>query len=177
MNLTKPLTAAAAALATAGLLAAPAQAREPLDTTTVSGDDCVDRGITNYYVHSGDDVDPVAIHNAGFVFQTHRCDVNGFRLYKSNSDTLAELNFARQFLIDAAEDSWKPMVFCRTSETTAYFLDLAKVWGLWNITELNEAEMTQYADWTHEYAQRHGCRTIEPLAGKRPAAKRTLTVG
>jgi len=171
MNIARIIATATLTAVCAGvtLVGAPAQAAPShLNTAVVNGDRCHDRGVTNYYVHHWQAVPVQKILNSTMVFAEHRCWVNGFRLYKANANTPAEVAFARHFLSVAAplgdpDPQVKPTVFCRTKPGHAYFLDLAYFWA--DISPLNVAERHHYTAWAHAYAQRHGCRVFLPKTG------------
>ena len=152
------LTAVALVAATAMLTAPATAAPRHESTTIVNGDRCKDGGVTWYYVHHWQAVPAQKILNSTMRFREHRCYVNGFRLYKSSSDTPAEVRFARHFL--ATDRPAKPTIFCRTTPGHAYFLDLRFFWA--DITPLNAAERHHYTGWAHAYADRHGCRLFLP---------------
>lgn len=155
------LTLALVALLAAAALAAPAQSATRHESTeVVNGDLCTNRGVTNYYVHHWQRVPVRKILDSPYVFHEHKCSVNGFRLYKSSSDTAAEVTFARHFL--KTDRPKKPTIFCRTTPGHAYFLDLGFYWGVQGWDHLNAAEQHHYAGWAHDYARRHGCRLFTP---------------
>jgi hypothetical protein len=150
--------ALALALALALAPAAPAGA----DTSYVGPGRCDPRGTTNYYVHLGDPIDPEEILDSPYVFRENKCEVNGFRLYKSVSNTRGEARFARRFLREDTAHSKAPVVYCRSARDHAYFLDLAFYWGLFGVKHRNRAEKARYAPWARAYARRHGCHLFVP---------------
>ena len=151
-----------AAVAAASTLAVMSPAHAALDTSFVGGDRCVDKNISHFYVHLGDDIDPNQIINSPFTFQEQECRVNGFRLYKSRSNTRGEANFVRKFLREDRVTSKHPVVYCRLDESHAYLLDLAHEWGLYGVKHLNAAEKRHYDHWAHVYARQHSCHLFTP---------------
>lgn len=157
-RIVRTLAATAAALVGLTLVGGPASAAPR--TAFVGTSVCHSRGTTNYYIHHWQSVDPQKILDSPFVFDEHVCRVNGFRLYKSTSNTAGEANFARHFL--ATDRPHKPTIYCRVDATHAYFLDLAFYWGAGGAQHLNAAEKAHYTGWAHAYAHRHGCRLFVP---------------
>lgn len=155
-------------LAGAPAKASPRAAFAPT-TARVAGELCHDRGTTNYYVHHWSPVPVWKIVNSPFVFGEHRCRTGALRLYKSTANTAHEARFARRFLKQALHapkgdpnPQEQPTIFCRTSKTSAYFLDLGFYWGMASAKHMNAAERHQYTPWAHRYADRHGCHLFEP---------------
>lgn len=137
------------AIFTVAYLATPSDAATP-------GRDCVSFGKVDTYSLTTAMEDMIEEYNTGVhverSIEEYRCSFGSFKLYVGVADTIEEVKDMQSFVIFESRDS----VFCKTSETNAYLVDLP--WHfLMNAQPITPKLQARWDSWSRKYERKHSC--------------------